>query len=507
MAQAPVEITLGINDPIDPFQARMFSDGEDIYDGILDSMGVFTPPHELRSCLRFQWIYDDLLGGGPNVIVGEINDTYTVDTSSIDNSGDYYCLLTLGTQDCATIETVHRRVVIVECVAPFQRTVDATAQSFTAAIKHPHFAVPIFSSDSTWLTLGSLQICDTLADRTCESIANIDVASTLTARQGYVSLAVGTYVCQFAITQEYPQAPTFVPSPTMAPDPGGPSLIERSNDGPAEASDLGFNRITTKCVAWITGEANGDISGLSVTSWTTDNPLFTIIDITEEMTTDISIGNVLEISGTSSRGLFPTDFVGASGTVNTTIVVTDSNTGLSNTIPTIMTWNRVDPITQTQMSVLSGVTTASVSCPFTSAFFPDNSTPNLNNQEFTVGPGGGADVTFTYSAYPIVLQSPNAPEGRTRQFTVNVTGPGVGGTFNLFATGRSIYRLTSQGIIIDNDTSNIDTSASIPHLGEGTYTFSINSLGGCASNDIFGGSPEAIFQVSPTFVFSFPFFF
>ena len=39
MAQAPVEIFLGINDPIDPFQARMFSDGEDIYDGILDSNG------------------------------------------------------------------------------------------------------------------------------------------------------------------------------------------------------------------------------------------------------------------------------------------------------------------------------------------------------------------------------------------------------------------------------------------------------------------------------------
>ena len=507
MAQAPVEIFLGINDPIDPFQARMFAGGEDIYDGILDSNGNFVPPHELRPCLTFQWFYDDLLGSGSVEIEGEINDVYTVDTSDIDNSGEYYCVLTLGNQDCAIIETVHRIVTIVECIAPNQRTVSADASTFTATIKHPHYAGTIFSSDSSWLTLNMLNLCETLTDRTCETIADVDVASTLTARQGYVSLAVGTYVCQFAITQEYPQVPEFVPSPTMAPDPGGPSLIERSNDGPAEASDLGFNRITTKCVAWITGEANGDISGLSVTSWTTDNPLFTIIDITEEMTTDISIGNVLEISGTSSRGLFPTDFVGPSGTVNTTIVVTDSNTGLSNTIPTIMVWNRVDEITQTQMSVLSGVTTASVSCPFPSTFFPDDSTPNLNNQEFTVGPGGGADVTFTYSAYPLVLQSPNAAEGRTRQFTVNVTGPGVGGTFNLFATGRSIYRLTSQGIIIDNDTSNIDTSASIPHLGEGTYTFSINSLGGCASTDIFGGSPEAIFQVSPTFVFSFPFFF
>ena len=64
MAQAPVEIFLGINDPIDPFQARMFAGGEDIYDGILDSNGNFVPPHELRPCLTFQWFYDDLLGSG-----------------------------------------------------------------------------------------------------------------------------------------------------------------------------------------------------------------------------------------------------------------------------------------------------------------------------------------------------------------------------------------------------------------------------------------------------------
>ena len=88
-----------VNNPgLEPLVARVYANGVDIYPASLNG-GVFTPPHKLRGCTKFQWEFDQERDGTYIKIDGATTDTYQVPEDSVDNSGDYRCIITIGESD------------------------------------------------------------------------------------------------------------------------------------------------------------------------------------------------------------------------------------------------------------------------------------------------------------------------------------------------------------------------------------------------------------------------
>ena len=97
--------------------ARAFADGVDIH-----------ASHPLRSCIRYQWFYNDLrTGSTPEAItVNGDGETYLVDLNDVGNSGEYYCEIQIGTTGECNQTTQTRRISIIECLDQGDRTFGAT---------------------------------------------------------------------------------------------------------------------------------------------------------------------------------------------------------------------------------------------------------------------------------------------------------------------------------------------------------------------------------------------
>ena len=241
-------IYTGINQAIEPFQARIFADGIDVHDSVFDSAtNEFTPPHRLRPCTRFQWYHNG------TALTGETSDTYTVPVTAVSFSGEYYCIITIGDDPntCISEQTETRTVSIVDCGPNTAFNVDSGTQTTTVTINHRSGEAVSVSTDANWIT-GSVNTSGGTSTVTFTT-------TTQAAARAAASVLVGEYTCIYAFTQDYvPQAPP----PALPPPPteGGPYISDIENDGPnalsiscrrfnVEASSPGFYQaVYTTCI-------------------------------------------------------------------------------------------------------------------------------------------------------------------------------------------------------------------------------------------------------------------
>ena len=198
-----------INGSLDPLRARVFADGLEVIVG-----------SKLRPCTTYQWQHDTRLPGSSfEDVTNAISETYTVPTSSINNSGDYRCVVTIGSENmnlpnCPIVVTTDVFTVsIIECVGTTAPNFPASGGMESVAANHPHYETPVISVDADWVTQGATATCDTQVDGTCATIVDISAGATTSARVGYANIAFGEFVCSFALAQDYPDFAEAVATP------------------------------------------------------------------------------------------------------------------------------------------------------------------------------------------------------------------------------------------------------------------------------------------------------
>lgn len=216
-----------INSP-DPvvLTARAFADGIDIH-----------PAHRLRGCTVFQWKYDNLLGGAVVDAPGTSNEqNYTVDLSTVDSSGEYYCEIDIGTTGECDRVTDRRRISIISCSQQTDRTFGPIGAFGTFEVVAPHFEAPAFSNEGNdWIVEGILVGCPTSTEVSCTFVQNFTLVDQTSAanqaRRGQPSLTVGDFVCFYGTVQNYIRTEA---GDGEAPDQPDGAFIILTQDGPAE---------------------------------------------------------------------------------------------------------------------------------------------------------------------------------------------------------------------------------------------------------------------------------
>lgn len=294
---APAVLTDGeLTTPANTVQCRALANGVDIYDGVLEVAGdqtTFRPPHPLRSCTTFQWYWDDLRGFGglpirrpaegetygvevaPERITDAYNsamifrdgtafpfgsrdatqDTFTIDTSNVGNSGEYYCLIRVGlnANTCINFESARNRVSIVECrevnnasvpTEPSERrrhTFPAEGGMVDIRAIHPVYESINFDSEASWLTqAGDAELQNPLPN-VQDTTYTVSAATTVRGRQAYVNLNIGSFQCSYAFTQNYILSTAVQGEEVPAGDQNsqrtsfGPVLGIVSDSGPTDA--------------------------------------------------------------------------------------------------------------------------------------------------------------------------------------------------------------------------------------------------------------------------------
>ena len=217
---------------LDPLVARIYADGVDVYPANLIG-GVFTPPHELRGCTRFQWEFDHERDGTFVEISGATEDTYQVPESAVENSGDYRCVITIGELDGECEETTDvRTVAIIDCGNASTIFFNGSGGngSRTIAPVFPHFLsslVAITSPD--WITHTDIVCVESSGN--CVEISTLTAVATTSggranrARNGYVDIQIGEFSCSYPVQQNFIR--TQMGGPITAEDlapPLGPTL-------------------------------------------------------------------------------------------------------------------------------------------------------------------------------------------------------------------------------------------------------------------------------------------
>ncbi len=195
---------------LDPLVARIYADGVDVYPANLNG-GVFTPPHELRGCTRFQWEFDHERDGTFTEILGATEDTYQVPESAVVNSGDYRCVVTIGELDGECERTTDvRTVAIIDCGSTATTFFNGAGGAGSRTIDpiFPHFLqnqVVITSPD--WITHTDI-VC-TLGTGSCIEISSLTAESVIAggrdnrARNGYVDVQIGDFSCSYPVQQNF----------------------------------------------------------------------------------------------------------------------------------------------------------------------------------------------------------------------------------------------------------------------------------------------------------------
>ena len=221
-------IYTGINQSIDPFQARIFADGIDVHDAVFVDP-AFTPPHTLRPCTRFQWIKDG------DDIAGATSDTFTVDVSTVASSGVYRCRITIGDDPmaCITELTEERTVSIVDCGTD-NFTYPPGGGTMNVVVTHWVQEVPTFNPDASWLSSDtSTHTVGTPDNVTTSTFTVVAAPVIMGARTSFGTVQVGGFSCIIGFAQTFPPA---IPPPATNPivnTPDGPSILRIENDGPS----------------------------------------------------------------------------------------------------------------------------------------------------------------------------------------------------------------------------------------------------------------------------------
>ena len=361
-----------INGTIDPLVARIYADGVDIHNAQLSS-GVFIPPHPLRACVSFQWEFNDRMTGW-QPISGAIFDSYMVDTTTVSASGDYRCVVTIGTGDDAScVETTDTRTIaIIDCG-------DTSAITFanaggngsrTIAPIFPHFlAGQITETHPSWINTFSITCAQTPQANVCTEVETLTATANALnfARNGYVDITIGDFLCSYPVQQQFLAAAPD-PVPPTEPDPEDPPL------GPTLTTSSFNDEFTVGSIAVVVGTAQVVTdSGIDM-SVTADDFTWTV----SGDTTDGAMPIPIFLNGSSSRSV----------TVDTSVIgpktVTFEVTINNITVTSSITVDVVTDLSATEPGVLSGETTGRATAR-TLAFGSPNDAPALdpNTSHFT----------------------------------------------------------------------------------------------------------------------------
>lgn len=453
--------------PANTFQARAYANGEDIHEGVLATpfdQTTFTPPHPLRNCMRFQWMYDNISGEQPVEIPGETDDHYTIDTSAVANSGNYWCRITIGSieadtaQRCIVVDCPITRVVIVDCDYTNQNsgqipTIPYEGGVATAHIIHPGFYVPHFEPNPTadWITSPSFlgtTVDGSNATQTCDvttSTFDLTIApgENNQARQAYANINLREFNCKFAVTQDYPLEgeAVEVPMETITRlrrelGPGSLNIAERFVNHEVEPGDT----ITTNARFTIqrqTGQTFTDVYGPTGIDdgtgnfnyrirWSTDQGTVgdtsnsraaeQIIDI---FGTDVVIPEEEAITGFVTIAPPSDDFVGT-GTLTAEAVRVSDNVVVA-TDSTTIEWTGL-PQTPTVISYTSGPTFA-INAQNGRAPFTGEALDNVVTGTFTIsGSNAIANMSILRTSYLGVFGTIANPSTPTTG-NINIVGP------------------------------------------------------------------------------------
>lgn len=264
-----------VNNPgLEPLVARVYANGVDIYPASLNG-GVFTPPHKLRGCTKFQWEFDQERDGTYIKIDGATTDTYQVPEDSVDNSGDYRCIITIGESDgeCGSTITDVRTIAIIDCgnmtTIFFNGSGGAGSRDITPVF--PHF-IPqneLSVTPPSWITSSALTC--TLVSDNCTATLSLSAQSVTaggranTPRNGYIDVQIGDFSCFYPVQQDYIRTQEG-DDPTDDDDdpPIGPTL---SLSAPNNGSVITNGSLIVTATAKVIG-TNGPLTTDSGFTWT-----------------------------------------------------------------------------------------------------------------------------------------------------------------------------------------------------------------------------------------------
>ena len=468
-----------LNGALDPLRARVFADGLEVIVG-----------SKLRPCTTYQWQHDARLGDGFVDVSGAISETYTVPTSNIDNSGDYRCITTIGSENdnlpnCPIVNTSDVFTVsIIECVGTTAPNYPSTGGTESIAANHPHYETPVISVDATWVTQGATATCDTQTAGTCETIVEL-IAGPIVggmARVGYANIAFGELVCSFALAQDYPDFADAVETPA-GPDRTpviGPNVRIMDNSSPVQLVPLSFLPLfppvaygTVSAVAFFNPAETVTLDRFTW-QWTVDGVnienIPTIPPRTDATTPaglnaevrldDVLFNNDMEVQQTLSIA------DGVAGTLDIGVTITDTITGLTSTINTPFVIGSVAPPVQVPIGIHTGDTGGAVSC--SNILGQPGNTSNTGS--FTVTQG-----TISWSALfrSTSLVYPNTPTGAsqaTGRFTLTGVVDENGQALNISGT-LDDANPGSSGRFFDADGND-----RLTRLPVGSYTATIELL-------------------------------
>lgn len=384
--------------------------------------------HRLSPCTTYQWHYDDLLGtDGGQPIDSATNPTYDVDLSSVGNSGEYYCVITVGS--CA-YTTERRRITIIGTISPDSILFTDAGGTAEIVIEAPHYETVLFSDEgSTFISPDDAVItCTTPMMNVCRFVQTITVDPTTDKsqpREAQVSMTVGSAVLFFGIGQDRNTAQA--PSTTERKGPDGP-FINLADNGPTTAGG-------TITVTATVGTIGDDASPYTVT-WP-DGSSGATFDVTRATA---GTETVMATVG-DTNGLTATESI----TLTWTMAIIPSPTGLTTITgaqfprvdwnifqfgnPTVMPGVRM-------VDAFFGVEGAGrwqYTVSFNQGFF---GTPvETGRVRFTVsGPGVNSTTTVSVGEAPVTVEFPAGTTG-TYRYQLDIDVDDEGGQLIVYPSG------------------------------------------------------------------------
>ena len=434
-----------VNNPgLEPLVARVYANGVDVYPASLNG-GVFTPPHKLRGCTKFQWEFDQERDGTYVKINGATTDTYQVPEDSVDNSGDYRCIITIGESDgeCGSTITDVRTVAIVDCgnmtTIFFNGSGGAGSRNITPVFPHfiPQNELSVTPPD--WITSSALTC--TLASGNCTGTLSLVAQSVTTGgrantpRNGYIDVQIGDFFCSYPVQQDYIRNQEG-DDPTDDDDdpPVGPTL---SLSVPNNGSVITNGSLIVTATSTVIG-TNGQLTTDSGFSWA-------------DPTGDVSsFEQPTTVEGVSTqKALVDTT---TSGTKTLTFAVTVGTFTVTKSIEITV----ADIAFSTQTGVVTGDSVGTVQARSSNGFSwgPGGPTAHYERNKATaqgtfVVESGLAEIKVTLSDGRSLFQT--YPFGGQAIMRFIITGPGIagGGSFSqdLPVTPEAVDLNPSEGTV------------------------------------------------------------
>lgn len=317
-------IYTGLNQAIEPLVARVYADGVDIHSGRLTGTSpnqVFEEPHPLRACMSFQWQFNDRINGWVD-LMNQTTDTHIVDVSSVANSGDYRCQISVGEGADCQFTTEVRTVSIIDCTGTVSGTFPAAGGNQNVQISFPHYELgnQIITTPS-WITYQDIT-CATAAANVCTDFIEL-TASSGSARNGYVDVQFGSFFCSFTVQQVYaPSTSVPVPTPEEEDPPLGPTLGILNVNGTVLQNSV----TTVSGIAYIETPTGQSTDPSNSFTWTVNQDGVPVVDMDGGLVSPAGQDHFTVFVDTSTVGTkiisFTVEINGVSVTETTSVVVT-----------------------------------------------------------------------------------------------------------------------------------------------------------------------------------------